>query len=45
MADRFFETFVAALAARQPTATIAVAPPPGRLALLWRFLKRLFGAH
>jgi carbon monoxide dehydrogenase subunit G len=53
MADRFFEGFVAELAARQPAAARATgAPqvagpgsPPGRLALLWRFLKRLLGAR
>lgn len=45
MADRFFEAFVAALAARQPAAVVEAAPPPGRLATLWRFLKRLVGAQ
>jgi carbon monoxide dehydrogenase subunit G len=45
MADRFFEAFVAGVAARQPQAVIESAPPPGRLAMLWRFLKRLFGAR
>jgi carbon monoxide dehydrogenase subunit G len=47
MADRFFETFVSELAARHPASATAVEPPapPGRLALLVRFLKRLFGAR
>lgn len=45
MADRFFEAFVAGLAARHPASVIEVGRPPGRLAVLWRFLKRLFGAQ
>lgn len=45
MADKFFASFVAELAARQPASAVEVARPPGRLATLWRFLKRLFGAH
>jgi carbon monoxide dehydrogenase subunit G len=43
MADKFFETFVAELAARHPASSIE-SRPAGALTLLWRFLKRLFGA-
>jgi carbon monoxide dehydrogenase subunit G len=50
MADRFFATFAADLAARHPPpagAPPAAAPPaaPGLLATLWAFLKRLFGGR
>jgi carbon monoxide dehydrogenase subunit G len=44
MADRFFEAFVAQLAARHPAAAIE-ARPAGTLTMLWRFLKRLFGGR
>jgi carbon monoxide dehydrogenase subunit G len=43
MADKFFETFVAELAARHPASAIETRRPPGWLTMLWRFLKRLFG--
>lgn len=52
MADKFFANFAAELAARHPaplaenraTSTTAVsARPPGVLAMVWQFLKRLFG--
>ena len=33
MADRFFEGFVAELAARHPASVIEAGPPPGRLAV------------
>lgn len=45
MADRFFEAFVAGLAARQPASASEVARPPGRWTVLWRFLKRLLGGQ
>lgn len=46
MADRFFSTFAADLAAKYPAPAgtpIVVAARPGSLATLWEFLKRLFG--
>src|SRR5262245_16254598 len=47
MADRFFATFAADLAAKHPAAAGATAVPvpraPGFFATLWAFLKRLFG--
>jgi uncharacterized protein len=46
MADRFFSTFAADLAAKHPpaagTPTVLVAQAPGFFATLWVFLKRLF---
>jgi carbon monoxide dehydrogenase subunit G len=46
MADRFFSTFAADLAAKYPApvgATVVVPTRPGFFATLWAFLKRLFG--
>jgi carbon monoxide dehydrogenase subunit G len=45
MADRFFGTFAADLAAKYPPASGAapVVARPGWFATLWTFLKRLFG--
>jgi carbon monoxide dehydrogenase subunit G len=47
MADRFFATFAADLAAKHPPAAgapaVAVPRAPGFFATLWSFLKRLFG--
>lgn len=52
MADKFFANFAAELAARHPAphaadraaqATAIIARPPGVLAMVWQFLKRLFG--
>jgi len=49
MADRFFTTFAADLAAKYPPAagapTVPVAQAPGFFATLWAFLKRLFGSR
>jgi len=49
MADRFFSTFAADLAAKYPPAVGAPAMPlpkvPGFFATLWAFLKRLFGGR
>jgi carbon monoxide dehydrogenase subunit G len=52
MADRFFATFAADLAARHPPAVGAPASTapaataaPGFFATLWAFIKRLFGAR
>ena len=49
MADRFFATFAADLAAMHPPATgappVAVPRAPGFFATLWSFLKRLFGGQ
>lgn len=49
MADRFFTTFAADLAARHPPAAGAPAVPlpraPAFFATLWVFLKRLFGSR
>jgi len=49
MADRFFSTFAADLAAKYPPAVGAPAVPlprvPGFFATLWAFLKRLFGGR
>lgn len=46
MADRFFSTFAADLAAKYPAPAgtpVVVAVRPGALETLWTFLKRLFG--
>ncbi len=47
MADRFFATFAADLAAKHPPAAgvpaVSVPRAPGFFATLWSFLKRLFG--
>jgi hypothetical protein len=46
MAERFFSTFAADLAAKYPTpagAPAVVTARPGLVATLWAFLKRLFG--
>lgn len=45
MADRFFGTFAADLAAKHPPAsgTAPVVERPGWLSTLWAFLRRLFG--
>ena len=49
MADRFFTTFAADLAAKYPPVAgapaVAVAKAPGFFATLWAFLKRLFGGR
>jgi carbon monoxide dehydrogenase subunit G len=48
MADRFFATFAADLAARHPPASgapVAVPKAPGFFATLWAFLRRLFGGR
>lgn len=47
MADRFFATFAADLAAKYPpsagASTVAAGRAPGLFATLWAFLRRLFG--
>lgn len=47
MADRFFATFAADLAAKHPPAAgapvVAIPRAPGFFATLWAFIKRLFG--
>jgi uncharacterized protein len=49
LADRFFATFAADLAAKYPPAAGAPAAPvpaaPGFFAMLWAFVRRLFGAR
>jgi len=49
LADRFFSTFAADLAAKHPPAPGAAAAPaprpPGFFGTLWAFLRRLIGGH
>ena len=49
MADRFFSTFAADLAAKHPpaagTVTVPVATAPGFFATLWAFLEGLYGGR